>query len=68
MNLKRFTTEELNYIAQNFDEVINEIEKRKTNDGFIFKTGDVIFQKNSINFAPKILTLTEYAYAVGAAT
>ena len=47
MNFNKYTTQELEFIISNFDDLKSELEKRniKESDDFIFKSGDVIHLK-----------------------
>lgn len=57
MNFSKYTTQELEFIISNFDNLKRELEKRniKESDDFIFKSGDVIHLKQgNDNFILKI--------------
>lgn len=57
MNFCRYTTQELEFIISNFDDLKRELEKRnaKESGSFLFNTGDVIHLKYSNdNFLIKI--------------
>ena len=47
MNFSKYTTQELEFIISNFDNLKRELEKRniKESDNFPFKSGDVIHSK-----------------------
>ena len=57
MNFSKYTTQELEFIISNFDNLKRELEKRniKESDKFSFKSGDVIHSKQgNDNFLLKI--------------
>ena len=57
MNFSKYTTQELEFIISNFDDLKSELEKRniKESDDFPFKSGDVIHSKQgNDNFLIKI--------------
>lgn len=57
MNFSKYTTQEIEFIISNFDDLKRELEKRniKESDNFIFKIGDVIYRKcDSYNLLLKI--------------
>ena len=56
MNFSKYTTQELEFITSNFEDLKRELAKRnvKESDNFPFKTGDVIHTKHNNNFLLKI--------------
>ena len=57
MNFKKYTTQELEFIISNFDDLKKELEERyiKESDNFPFKSGDVILlNTGGDNFILKI--------------
>ena len=56
MDFSKYTTQELEFITSNFEDLRRELAKRnvKESDNFPFKTGDVIHTKHNNNFLLKI--------------
>ena len=56
MDFSKYTTQELEFITSNFEDLKRELAKRnvKESDNFPFKTGDVIHTKHNNNFLLKI--------------